>query len=103
MEFHTRSTRNPQNFSTDHRLRVIWRRGHIPPCWHVADGCFVPKEEKLKEIKHFRTISLLNVEGKIFSTFTCKMDNALHSGESILGYVSSEKGNSKILETLRAN
>ncbi|KAK0147793.1 Chloride channel protein 2 [Merluccius polli] len=29
-------------------------------------GCFIPKEENSTEIKQFRTISLLNVEGKIF-------------------------------------
>jgi hypothetical protein len=47
-------------------VKVIWRKGQIPPCWQVAEGCFVPKEENSTEIKQFRTISLLNVEGKIF-------------------------------------
>ena len=47
-------------------MRVIWRKGHIPTHWQVADGCFVPKEENSAEIKQFRTISLFNVEGKIF-------------------------------------
>ena len=47
-------------------MRVICRKCHIPTYWQVADGCFVPKEENSAEIKQFRTISLLNVEGKIF-------------------------------------
>ena len=47
-------------------LRVMWRRGHMADNWMFAEGCFIPKEENSKEIGQFRTISLLNVEGKIF-------------------------------------
>ena len=46
-------------------IRVIWRRGRLTDAWLKADGCFIPKEENSKGIKMFRTISLLNVEGKI--------------------------------------
>ncbi|VDI21700.1 Hypothetical predicted protein [Mytilus galloprovincialis] len=47
-------------------IRVIWRRGRLAESWHKAEGCFIPKEEKSETLKQFRTISLLNVEGKIF-------------------------------------
>lgn len=47
-------------------LRVIWRRGKIGQQWRSAEGVWVPKEEKSTTIEQFRTISLLNVEGKIF-------------------------------------
>ena len=46
-------------------IRVVWRRGALPDCWLVADGCFIPKEEESVKLNQFRTISLLNVEGKI--------------------------------------
>ena len=35
-------------------------------CWLSTEGIFAPKEEDSREIGQFRTISLLNVEGKIF-------------------------------------
>ena len=47
-------------------FRVMWRKGTIPSCWKEAEGCFVPKEKDAKTIRQFRTISLLNVEWKIF-------------------------------------
>ena len=49
-----------------HLIKVIWRRGHVPDCWTVSEGIFAPKEQNSIEISQFRTISLLNVEGKIF-------------------------------------
>ena len=47
-------------------LKVVWRKGKVPSCWQQAEGCFIPKEEKSEHITQFVTISLLNVEGKIF-------------------------------------
>lgn len=47
-------------------LRVIWRRGKVAQQWRSAEGVWVPKEERSTSIEQFRTISLLNVEGKIF-------------------------------------
>ena len=47
-------------------FRKIWSKGSIPESWKVAEGCFVPKEEGSSTISQFRTISLLNVEAKIF-------------------------------------
>ena len=40
--------------------------------WKQAEGCFVPKEKDSKTIGHFRTISLLNVEEKIFLSVQAK-------------------------------
>ena len=54
-------------------LKVVWRKGKIPSCWQKAEGCFIPKEEKSEDITQFRTISLLNVEGKIFSIIARRM------------------------------
>ena len=53
-------------------LRVIWRKGKIPDCWKRAEGIFAPKEKDSKDIGQFRTISLLNVEGKIFFAVLAK-------------------------------
>lgn len=40
--------------------------GKVAQQWRFAKGVGVPKEEKSTSIKQFRTISLLNVEVKIF-------------------------------------
>ena len=53
-------------------LRVIWRKGEISDCWKRAEGIFAPKEKDSKDIGQFRTISLLNVEGKIFFAVLAK-------------------------------
>jgi hypothetical protein len=47
-------------------LKVAWRRGQVTDSWVLAEGCFIPKEKNSQSLKQFRTISLLNVEGKIF-------------------------------------
>ena len=52
--------------------RVVWRKGKIPSCWQVAEGIVTPKEKDAKVITQFRTISLLNVEGKIFFSVLAK-------------------------------
>ncbi|XP_063448172.1 uncharacterized protein LOC134727719 [Mytilus trossulus] len=65
-------------------IRVIWRRGRLAESWHKAEGCFIPKEEKSETLKQFRTISLLNVEGKIFLAILAKrMTNYMLSNEYI--------------------
>ena len=51
---------------TGSALALNRRKGEIPSCWQIAKGCFVPKDENSKELNQFWTISLLNVEGKIF-------------------------------------
>ncbi len=47
-------------------LRTSWKKKQLPPAWTLAEGCFVPKEDKSKGLGQFREISLLDVEGKIF-------------------------------------
>lgn len=47
-------------------LKVAWRKNYLAESWQVAEGCFIPKEDNSTNIKQFRTISLLSVEGKIF-------------------------------------
>ena len=47
-------------------LQDAWRKSFIPKEWCLADGIYIPKEEKSELLSQFRPISLLNVEGKIF-------------------------------------
>ena len=53
-------------------LKVVWRKGELPVSWMLAEGCFIPKEENAKTLGQFRTISLLNVEVKIFLAVLAK-------------------------------
>ncbi|KAL7856411.1 hypothetical protein AOLI_G00200150 [Acnodon oligacanthus] len=53
-------------------LKVIWRRGKVAQQWRFAEGVWIPKEEELKTINQFRTISLLSVEGKIFFSIVAR-------------------------------
>ncbi len=53
-------------------LRELWRKNVISDTWREAEGIFIPKEENAKIVNKFRTISLLNVEGKLF--FALKSD-----------------------------
>ena len=43
--------------------------------WRKAEGVFIPKEEGAKTVEKFRTISLLNVEGKLY--FALRADRLL--------------------------
>ena len=47
-------------------LRSMWIKNVISDTWRVAEGVFIPKVEKATSVEKFRTISLLNVEGKLF-------------------------------------
>ena len=53
-------------------LRLLWRKNVVSDAWREAEGVFIPKEEGASVVKKFRTISLLNVEGKLF--FSMKAD-----------------------------
>ena len=53
-------------------LRLLWRRNIVSNAWRQAEGVFIPKEEGASTVYKFRTISLLNVEGKLF--FSLKAD-----------------------------
>ena len=47
-------------------LKGLWRKNSISKEWRKAEGIFIPKEEGAEDVGKFRTISLLNVEGKLF-------------------------------------
>ena len=53
-------------------LKGMWRKNTVSRAWRKAEGIFIPKTEGAKDIGKFRTISLLNVEGKLF--FALKSD-----------------------------
>ena len=53
-------------------LKAVWKKGKIPEEWKFAEGCFTPKEKSASRLDQFRTISLLNVEGKIFFSIFAK-------------------------------
>lgn len=45
---------------------MAWKKDFLVDSWLVTEGCFIPKEKNSTGINQFRTISLLNVEGKLF-------------------------------------
>merc|ERR1712039_801923 len=56
-------------------LRSMWASNKVSDTWREADGVFIPKEENASTVEKFRTISLLNVEGKLF--FSLKSERIL--------------------------
>ncbi|KAL2099527.1 hypothetical protein ACEWY4_003921 [Coilia grayii] len=53
-------------------LRVAWKNQVIPSEWQRAVTVFIPKEANSTTIGQFRSIALLNVEGKIFFSILAK-------------------------------
>ena len=53
-------------------LKDLWKKNVLSNTWREAEGVFIPKENGATSVDKFRTISLLNVEGKIF--FSLKAD-----------------------------
>ncbi|XP_078603950.1 uncharacterized protein LOC144877779 [Branchiostoma floridae x Branchiostoma japonicum] len=53
-------------------FRVAWKKQCIPSAWRRAGGVLIPKEKVSTDIKQFRNISLLNVEGKLFFSILTK-------------------------------
>ena len=49
-----------------HYLRSMWVKSTISDTWREAEGVFIPKEEGATEVGKFRTISLLDLEGKLY-------------------------------------
>jgi len=47
-------------------LRQMFRKKDAAKRWYLAEGIYLPKEEESKDIGQFRTISLLNVDGKVY-------------------------------------
>lgn len=97
-------------------LRVAWRKDFLADSWLVAEGCFIPKEENSIGIKQFRTISLLNVEGKIFLGILAKrlttfmvdngyMDTSVQKGgvPGVAGCLEHTSMITKIIEDAKKN
>ena len=53
-------------------LKGLWKRNSISRAWRQAEGVFIPKEDGAKDVEKFRTILLLNVEGKLFFVLKAK-------------------------------
>ena len=47
-------------------LRGLWKKEVLSDTWRTAEGVFIPKENGATDVSKFRTINLLNVEGKIY-------------------------------------
>ena len=47
-------------------LRGIWKKNIIISSWRKAEGVFIPKENGATSVDKYRTISLSNVEGKLY-------------------------------------
>ena len=57
-------------------LKGMWNKKRVSKSWKRAEGVFIPKEDKAKKVEKFRTISLLNVEGKVnFSIIARRLGN----------------------------
>ncbi|KAK0133620.1 LINE-1 retrotransposable element ORF2 protein [Merluccius polli] len=53
-------------------LRVAWKNQVIPSEWQRAVTVLIPKEANSTTISQFRSIALLNIEGKIFFSILAK-------------------------------
>ncbi len=47
-------------------MRITWTKQTIPSEWQRAVAVYIPKQQDAKTIEQFRSIALLNVEGKMF-------------------------------------
>ena len=50
-------------------MRITWTKQSIPCEWQRAVAVSIPKQQNAKAIEQFRSIALLVVEGKIFTTY----------------------------------
>ncbi|XP_052271949.1 uncharacterized protein LOC127872660 [Dreissena polymorpha] len=72
-------------------LKVVWRKGDVPEAWKKAEGIFTPKERNYKTVNQFRTISLLNVDGKIFFAILARRLTSFLTGNAYIN-TSVQKG-----------
>ena len=56
-------------------IKGMWKKNLISDSWRKAEGVFIPKEDGATAVEKFRTISLMNVEGKLY--FALKADRLL--------------------------
>ena len=53
-------------------MSAAWKSQLIPSEWQRAVAVFIPKEQESRNISQFRSIALLNVEGKVFFAVMAK-------------------------------
>lgn len=51
---------------------AAWKTQYIPSSWCKAVTIFIPKEKDSQNLSQFRSIALLNVEGKILTSFLAR-------------------------------
>ena len=56
-------------------IKGMWKKNLISEAWRKAEGVFIPKEDGATAVEKFRTISLMNVEGKLY--FAMRADRLL--------------------------
>lgn len=64
-------------------MRITWTKQTIPSEWQRAVAVSIPKQQNAKIIEQFRSIALLNVEGKIFFSVMVKKNVHLLHGEQL--------------------
>ena len=47
-------------------LKAKWKKNTMSDSWQEVEGVFIPKEDGATSVEKHRTISLLNVEGKLY-------------------------------------
>ena len=72
-------------------LKIVWKKGKVPESWKMAEGIFIPKEKNSTDVNQFRTISLLNVEGKMFFCGPCKETDELSNCKQVHRHISTER------------
>ena len=82
-------------------LRVVWRKGSIPECWQVAEGCLVPKEKNSKTTKQYHFVVECGREDLLL--YPCQANDNLHDRKQVHRYLCTEGRNSRLLRMRRAH
>ena len=53
-------------------LKDSWRTKSVAEKWCLAEGVYIPKEQNSETLPDFRSISLLNIDGKVFFGIVAK-------------------------------
>lgn len=73
-------------------LRLVWEKQAIPKAWCRTVGILIPKERESSGLNQFKTISLLNVEGKVvFSVMAQRLTSYLEK-DSLMDMTVEEVG-----------
>ncbi|GFO04136.1 reverse transcriptase [Plakobranchus ocellatus] len=71
-------------------FQSAWNNLKISKQWMTAERVYIPEEQSSTEINQFGPISLLNVEGKIFSVMASRLTKYLIKNSDI--NISVQKG-----------